>query len=488
MKYRLILAAAVLLAGLASCQKQGEEAQQKPAAPKVEFSVEQETLNVSVDEAVEFKVTIVEGTNVATAWYVDDEKVSSTPSLVWKFTKVGTTTVHFVASNDLGKVEKNYSVVVAGIPLDVEYSKPEDAFEAVIGDEVMVSITIKGGDKGTVHSWELDGVEASTGLSFSKTFTEEEIGAHTLKYSGVNIDGMTASKTWAITVKDMPLEVVYTPANDAVSAMQGDQVAFSAGIKHGAGGAVYSWKVDGSEVGTASGYTFNCESLGTFAVSVSITNAAGEESTNNWTLTVTEKVALTYMYLDAENLTSVPAFVTGNIVAGNPALGIVDNPLKNEENSGNKVFIDDMSARTSSSSGYVQIMLNQISNEDKAKYTTIRVKVYMGVNQYYPYMRITVGGNQDSLPTKINGSDFYPSAASKANWDSLFKANDWNVLEYDVRTAKYNYPDGTEKTLAPMDQFQFRFMVDYNNNNAITTGATSTNTQIVYFDDVELVE
>ena len=484
----ILFAAGVFVFLMAACSKDSPK-EEGPVAPKFEFSIQDQTLAVDVESSVTFSAKLVEGTDVSTSWTVDGELAAGTPSFTWKFSKVGVSTVHFEGSNSVGSVKKDYTVTVNGIPLDVEYSVASDVIDAIVGTPVEVSVTLKGGDKGTVHSWKLDGAEIGTGLSVSLNFTEDEVGAHTLVYAGVNTDGMSATRTWNVEVRDLPLELSYTPEDGEVAAMEGDEVVFGAKVVHGSKGIAYSWKVDGTEVATTETYTHVCSEKGTFNISVSAGNAAGETSVRNWTLTVNEKVLLVHMYLDAETLSSVPSFVSGNTVSGTSAVQIVDNPFKTETNSGSKVFIDDMSACNWSSSGYVQINLNQIGADEKAKYTKIRLKVYLGANQYVPYMRITVGGNQDSLPTSVNGTEFYPSGASQANWTSLIKTNDWNILEYDVTTAKYNFPEGTPRNLAAMDQFQFRFIVDYNNNNAITSaGASESSTQIIYFDDVELVE
>ena len=69
MKRRILYAAFVLLAASAAC-KQIEEPAVTPVAPKVEFSINDATLNVMVDSAVLFKSDIVEGTGVSTVWTV----------------------------------------------------------------------------------------------------------------------------------------------------------------------------------------------------------------------------------------------------------------------------------------------------------------------------------------------------------------------------------------------------------------------------------
>ncbi|MBP5636408.1 MAG: PKD domain-containing protein [Bacteroidales bacterium] len=478
-----IIAAVALVAAFAAveaCNPNEGPAEQPNVAPKVEFTIAESTLNVDVDAVVTFSATVVEGHDVTTEWFVDGEKVSTTPSVTWKFTSVGVYRVHFEAVNDLGKAEKDYTVNVAGIPLDVAFSVAEGAVEAVIGTPFEVGVTVNGGDKETVHAWTLDGADAGSGTTFSRTFTEDEIGTHTLVYHGENADGMTAGGTWTITVKDLPLEVTFTPDGDALDAMVGDKLNFAATVVHGALGAAYSWKLGENEVSTASAYSYECEAEGSYTVSCTVSNAAGEQASRSWTVTVAQKTERSLMLIDAESMTELPAT---DILKGNDkALSIVDNPCVSTVNPGTKVLKDDLSAATWATSGLVQVYLNHIESSERYHYTTARIKVYLGENDYLPFMVIT-NNNKASRPTKVNGTAFYPNH-SKELWASLVKKNDWNVLEYNIVDGNYS---NVAETFADITQIQFRFLVNYDNSN-YPGSLSDTNTHIVYFDDIELVE
>ena len=484
MKYRALFIPVILAALLApACSSVENAPEEVQMAPKVEYSIEQESFEVAVDSTVMFGATIVEGLDVKAAWYVDDVKVANLPSLAWTFRTLGTVTVRFEASNSLGSVSKSYTVKVNGIPLEVEYSEPGNALPAIVGTPLEVSVTVVGGDKGTVHSWTLDGTEIGTGTGVSYNFVEDEVGTHTLVYNGINTDGLTATKTWTVTVTDLPLELSFSPEQSEVSAMEGDVVKFAATVVHGSKGLVYKWSVDDVEAGSEASFSYTCSAQGTFTVKLDAINAAGEKVSNSWTLTVTEKVALIYMYLDAETLAAVPSFVEANNVGGNPCVRIENNPCISEVNPGTKAFVDDMSAATWANSGYVKLLINSMPTADRAKFKTVRVKVYLGDNDYVPYMTITVGGDKASLPTKVNGTDFYPNS-SHAIWNTLVKHDDWNVLEYSLVKGNYS---GVASSLADCDQIQFRLNVVWGNGSA-PVAVTPTNNHIIYFDDVEFLE
>ena len=477
MKLKYLFAAVLLVAGAAACSEKPENEKPEVKGLEAEFNIAEEAFAVQVGESKEFKITVTSGENVKYAWFVDDEKVSSTASVTWKFDKVGTTIVKGEVSTENEKLEQTYTVTVNGTPLDVTFTPAGNTAEAVVGTPFTASVAINSGDKQTAHEWKLDGEKVGEGLSFTKTFELEDLGEHSLVYNGKNADDMTASHSWTITVKDLPLEVNFTPAKDTVDAVVGTAVDFAAEAVHGATGIAYAWKVGGEAVAeaTAASFSYNPEAAGEIIVACTVTNAANEKVENSWVLVVTESPAALepYMLLDAENMTELPAKTT---MDGNTnALSIVDNPCVSTINPGTKVFKDDLSSATWSTSGYVKIYPRTILGTDElVKYKTVRVKVYIGANEYLPYMLIPMNGDKSSKPTKVNGTDFYPNH-SKDLWNSLVKHDDWNVLEYNVETGNYQ---SAVPTLADAEQFQFRFMVDYDNKNS---GGTlgETNTHIV---------
>ena len=483
MKYKAILMAS-LLAAFASCTEKGldDEGTQTPAAPKIEFSINEEAFSVDVDSAVVFKADIVEGTNVKTVWTVDDEKVAGTPSVTWKFTKIGVSRVHFEAANDLGKVTKDYTVTVNGIPLVVTFSEDSYTVDAVVGTPIEVAVTVTGGDKGTVHEWKLDNNVISTETTVSYTFKEEEIGAHTLEYKGVNIDGMSASRSWTVNVKDMPLEVTFSPAEAEISAMEGDEISFSTTILHGATGATYSWKVDGTEKSTEASFKYACSAQGTFAISATVTNSEGEKAEKSWTLTVTEKTEKKLMFDDFESTAlGVSSYYIGNNVGGVSILQVVENPYKTSTNPSDKVLVDKGSMMTNTSSGYFKFKINTYPDAatevpNRSAYTKIRVKIYIGETGFTPLLQED-NKSTKSTPSIINGIEFNTGSPTLAAWNAAIKTNDWNVFVYDFTSAKYS---SEVNNLSQTNQVQFRVFVDFNNNGKAGKD--------VYFDDIEFVE
>ena len=452
----------------------------------MEFSVNEGTLNVLVGDAVEFKASIVGGTDVAAVWTVDGEKVAGTPSVTWVFNSVGTSAVHFEASNQLGKVEKDYTVNVAGVPLVVSYSVEGDVIESVVGTPLEVAVTVLGGDKETVHAWTFDGTPAGDGLAFSRIFTEEETGSHTLTYRGENCDGMTAGKTWTVDVRDLPLEVNFTPSGETVDAMVGDQLAFTAKAVHGATGITYSWTVNGSAVSSSDSYTYECLTEGVFAVSCAVANAAGERTSMSWTVTVAPKTERTLLFDDFERYELGPGiggYYIGNVAGGVSVTQVVENPCKSSVNPSGKVLGDMGSIMNpnNSTSGYFKFKVNTMPDgktevPDRARYTRVRVKVYLGGCGYTPLLQED-NKSTKSAPSMINGKEFDTMNPTMDAWNSLIRTDDWNIFVYDLGSGKYSED---VNNLSQTSQFQFRVFVNFNNQNQKPVD--------VYFDEIEFLE
>lgn len=486
MRYRIVLAAALLLAVLFACTSENTDTRTtKPVAPKVEFSIQEESFEVMVDSTVAFVAKITQGTDVACAWYIDNAKVAGTPSLIWRFDKTGIFIVRFEASNELGKEERQYIVRVKGIPLEVEFSVPAGDAEAIVGTPFEIVANVIGGDVQTEHYWNLDGVEEQSSATFSRTFTDAEIGLHAVLYMGKNTYEESASAFWSINVKDLPLEVSYSPADEVVDAMEGDELSFKATPVHGATGISYSWKLNGTEVCTESEYKHDCSAQGSFTLTLDIANAAGESTSRTWTLNVAEKTERHLLFDDFESSSlGESAYYKGNNVGGVSILQVVENPYKTSANSSSKVLVDKGSMMTNSSSGYFTFKVTtypdgvtQIPESERAKYTKFRVKIYLGTTGFTPLLQADITLNPRSAPSLINGVEFDPVNPSLTAWNAAIKTNDWNELVYDFSNSKYG---DSMNRLSNTGQLQFRVFVDFNNSGK--AGAD------VYFDDFEFVE
>lgn len=490
MKLKYLFAAVLLIAGFAACsEKPEEENNAQNEGLEAEFNIAEEAFSVQVGESKEFKITVTSGQNVKYAWYVDDEKVSSTASVTWKFDKVGTTVVKGEVSDDKTKLDQSYTVTVTGIPLDVTFTPAGNAVEAVIGTPFTASVAINAGDKQTTHEWKLDGEVAGDGLSFTKTFELADLGEHTLIYNGANADGSTATHTWTINVVDLPLEVAFTPADDAVSAMVGDKVKFSASASHGTTGIAYEWKVNGEVVAdaTAAEFEYTAQAEGEITIALSVTNAADETATKSWTLTVTPKVLATLLFDDFENKEIGPdAYYRGNNVGGVSILQVVENPYKTETNKSDKVLVDKGSMMSNNSSGYFTFKVNtmpdattEISGTERYKYSKISVKIYLGETGFTPLLRCDITGSPKSAPSLINGVEFDPVNPTMEAWKAAIKTDDWNVLVYDLSNS--NYSTVQDGRLSGTEQLQFRvFVTDFKDQGI---GKAD-----VYFDDITFLE
>ena len=170
MKQGLLIVLSVVAAFVVACTPEAAP-KEDPVAPEFSFLIAETSFSVDVDSTVFFGAELLKGTDVQTVWSVNGEKVAGTPSVKWTFSELGVFTVNFQASNSLGKVEKEYTVTVLGIPLVVSYSVEAPQVQAVVGSPLEIAVNVVSGDTSTVHSWTLDDEPVSDIPSFSKTFT-----------------------------------------------------------------------------------------------------------------------------------------------------------------------------------------------------------------------------------------------------------------------------------------------------------------------------
>lgn len=208
LNFSKISAALVALVLLPACKGGVSEIDPEPVRPEAEYSIAGDALEVNRGDCVDFKAHVTTPGPVECAWFVNGEKMAATQSLVFRFEKAGAFDVRFHAFNKAGETEKTYSVTVKGETLTIDFSRTEQKISIWYDSEFSVKATVTGGDYKVVQSWTLDGTEVSTTDSFTKVFSEDEIGQHTLVYAGINGDDSRVERNWTINVTDIPIVII----------------------------------------------------------------------------------------------------------------------------------------------------------------------------------------------------------------------------------------------------------------------------------------
>ena len=464
----------VALLFVQACAEPSEETRLE--APVVSYAIEDEDFAVLVGETVTFEAEITNSVVAVCHWYVDGVRQAEALAFSWPFDALGTYQVSFVAENEAGKTERTYIVTVNGEPLDVTYSLEETLVYTLIGDPLQIDVTVTGGDKGTVHEWKLEGEVVSETTSFARIF--DTPGVYTLVYHGENEDGMSASRTWTVNVEERPLEVTWMPSASEISVYAGHDVTVTAAVVNGASGLVQTWRLEGELVSETASFTKTFDTPGTYTLTYLAVNAKEETVTMTWTIMVTEKPEFQgFMFEDYEDMTEIPAYYTGNA----NALSIVDNPYPSAVNPSAKVLKDDLTSYSTPTSGYVQINFTDSKKFYQAAregYSTLHVKIYASTNDIYVHMQELVN-NRRRLPSKVNGQPFDAKNPDAALWKSLFKANAWNELEFNLTDCGYSHT-----TFRDIQKLQLRPLSDIDGEYVVI----DKKFMIVYFDDISFTE
>ena len=450
----------------------------------IEFSNEEETISCLPGEEVLITATVVAGDkDVVHEWKVGDDVVSSTAEFKHTFDRMGSYTVTYRGVNaDEVSVNREWTVTVDELPLEIEFSVTDATIPCVQGNEVAITATVKNGGTGIVHEWKVGDDVASETAEFKRKF--DEVGTFTVTYKGKNGKGEEKSSSWTVQVEEKPLEIEFSKAEGTLKNVMGEELAITATVKGGATGLVHEWKVGSDVVSTTAEFRHTFDATGTFTVTYKGKNAKGEEKTASWTVEVSED-AEGYMFENFEKRDVMP----GHFINGNAAIEgttLQENPYKTATNPSNKV-LRDLLLKESPTSGFFDMGFSHLT--DRAKYRAIRVKVYLGKNLYYPHMQINTlpNGKKNKLPSKINGQPFTSSMTAE-DWKALIKTDDWNVLVYDLIDCGYQTDNGSAVTnFGNITTVQFRPLSNFN-GDGVSGRDEVTNNRTVYYDDFEFLE
>ena len=451
----------------------------------IEFSNEEETISCLPGEEVLITATVVAGDkDVVHEWKVGGDVVSSTAEFKHTFDRMGSYTVTYRGVNaDEVSVNREWTVTVDELPLEIEFSVTDATIPCVQGSEVAITATVKNGGTGIVHEWKVGDDVASETAEFKRKF--DEVGTFTVTYKGKNGKGEEKSSSWTVQVEEKPLEIEFSKAEGTLKNVMGEELAITATVKGGATGLVHEWKVGSDVVSATAEFSHTFDATGTFTVTYKGKNAKGEEKTASWTFEVGEAGA-GYMF---ENFETLSSLASDYIKEGNKgSLSIVSNPYPTTANPSGKVLKVDMSATTTGTSAFFDVYLDKkLSGAERVKYKAIRIRIYLGKNEYYPRMLIPKtpeggSGQPNKMPCKINGQAFANNNASAAEWKKLVKTDDWNEFVYDLEGCGYGFSNCSE-----FNQVQFRPLVNMSAGGMSGFDA-ETNNRTVYYDDIEFLE
>lgn len=493
--FRYAAVAAVIPFLSVSCLEKEMDENSAPVKPEVVFAIEEDSFETLLNVPTELQAEITSSGPVECSWSVDGEVIASTPSTKYIFREKRDYEVAFAAFNEAGRTEKTYTVTVVGDKLIVEFDNNED-FEIREGESVAIKATVTAGDKDVVHKWIVGSETVSETADFSYTFAVS--GEYDIVYTGVNADEETYTRTWNVKVAPKALNVEFSVTEGTLTRTQGEPVFIEAVAKTGAAGLVHEWKVDGKPAGNDAmfGYVFSEAKI--YTVSYLGTNGLKETAEATWTVEVSGRnILFTEHFEDYEDglrpeksnsyvwFDNGHGFTTtndnGKTEDGSwlSAVEVRNNPVSNYMNNSMRIMADDMSR--SESTGTSGVFNYRFPNyKDKGNVKTLRMKVWFGKGDYYPWLVLSIKGEPRSLPSKVNGVDWNPKGTAE-EFDALWIEETWNVVEYNLKTCF-----GAE-TLNGCDQFMPRPFMNFSGQNSSGSADPETNSRIVYFDDIEFL-
>ena len=208
----------------------------------------------------------------AYSWIINGTQVSTSQDFSYSFTSAGTYTVEVTVTDSIGETySSSVSVTINNNP-SVSISSSQDPTD--VGNSISFSSVVSGGTGTDTYTWTINGVQESTASAFSYSFTSA--GSYYVNVTVTDGDGHTASYSLTETVNPDPsvvIHVVHNPTDVGI------WVNFSASISGGTPGYTYAWTVNG-EAYTTSYVNYTFTSSGTYTVSLTITDANGNQASN----------------------------------------------------------------------------------------------------------------------------------------------------------------------------------------------------------------
>ena len=208
----------------------------------------------------------------AYSWIINGTQVSTSQDFTYSFSSAGFYVVEITVTDSLGETySSSVNVTINNNPL-VSVSSSQNPTDA--GNSISFSSVVAGGTGTDTYTWTINGVQESTASAFSYSFTSA--GSYYVNVTVTDGDGHTASYSLTETVNPDPsvvIHVVHNPTDVGI------WVNFSASISGGTPGYTYAWTVNG-EAYTTSYVNYTFTSSGTYTVSLTITDASGNQASS----------------------------------------------------------------------------------------------------------------------------------------------------------------------------------------------------------------
>jgi len=215
------------------------------------------------------------------------------------FDTAGVYTVTFTVTDSDGDVSHDtVTITVDSRIIDVEpvaaISSPETDVTIVAGGSVNLSATVSGGNAPFVHAWSFSDSRMSGYIEEDPgEVVFSQVGVYTVTYTVTDADGDTSTATRTVTVVEPdtnPTAAITSPAS-SVTVTQGSSVNFATSVSSGNAPYTHSWNFGSSAIASKTvedpgAVTFS--TVGTYAVTYTVTDADGDTSSASRTVTVVE--------------------------------------------------------------------------------------------------------------------------------------------------------------------------------------------------------
>lgn len=180
-------------------------------------------------------------------------------------------------------------VIESTLPPKIELDSENGIYTVAVGKSLTIAPVYKNMDGGNVsYKWSIDGQTVATTPSFTSAWPN--VGEYYVIVTATN-DAGSASEEILVKVTEPAAPVISLPVSSAeITIAAGTEYVITPEISNSdVEGFAVTWTVNGKEAGKEATFKFSAEETGTYAVSVTATNADGSD-TRTFNIKVVDKL------------------------------------------------------------------------------------------------------------------------------------------------------------------------------------------------------
>ncbi len=155
----------------------------------------------------------------------------------------------------------------------ITFDEESGVYTVKVGKSITITPTVKDATNAK-YSWKAEGSVVGTNAAY--TFTADEIGEYFVTFKVEADNGSAEEEIRIDVVESMKPVISFAEPEGGYTAVAGEELKIAAQVKFSQG-STFKWKLNNSDAGSDSVYTFKQTTLGNYSLSLTVTNEDGSD-------------------------------------------------------------------------------------------------------------------------------------------------------------------------------------------------------------------